>query len=118
MSGQAARPPRFATYDRVGLGCFSGAPLRLGAATTFHPFDALNACSGQAFHFSPFRLSLPWRDIQSPMDFARWTLISALISLSAINLVQAQAADGDVGHGKALFQQNCSLCHADTAGPG
>ena len=87
---------------------FGSAPPA-GRCDHFSPFT---------FHFSPFRLSLPWRDIESPMDFARWTLISALISLSAIDLVQAQAADGDVGHGKALFQQNCSLCHADTAGPG
>jgi hypothetical protein len=26
---------------------------------TFHPFDALNACSGQAFHVSPFTFSFP-----------------------------------------------------------
>src|ERR1700721_3579614 len=28
-----------------------------------HPFDALDACSGQAFRFSPLTLSLPWREI-------------------------------------------------------
>jgi hypothetical protein len=28
------------------------------AFATFHPFDALNACSGQAFHFSPGSLLL------------------------------------------------------------
>jgi glucose/arabinose dehydrogenase len=46
------------------------------------------------------------------------TLISSLFLFSAINMALAQDPNGDVGHGKTFFQQNCAVCHADTLGPG
>jgi glucose/arabinose dehydrogenase len=59
------------------------------------------------------------RFILLTMDLLRWTLTSALLFLSTVNLTIAQASDsGDSSHGKLLFQQNCAVCHADTLGPG
>jgi glucose/arabinose dehydrogenase len=52
------------------------------------------------------------------MDFSRRTLSSALFLLTIATLARGQTSNGDASHGKALFQQNCALCHADTLGPG
>ena len=52
------------------------------------------------------------------MDLSTRTLISILLLYSGINSALAQDPNGDVGHGKTLFQQNCAVCHADMLGPG
>jgi glucose/arabinose dehydrogenase len=52
------------------------------------------------------------------MDFFTRALISILSLSFSINMALAQDPNGDVSHGKTLFQQNCAVCHADMLGPG
>jgi mono/diheme cytochrome c family protein len=89
----------------------------------FHPFDAPDACSGQASHLSLFTFHfsrhLSLREILLIMELFRRSLTSTLLFLSTVNLAIAQASDpGGSVHGKILFQQNCAVCHADTLGEG
>jgi glucose/arabinose dehydrogenase len=54
----------------------------------------------------------------STMDLFTRMLISILWLCSGINMALAQNSSGGLNRGKTLFQQNCALCHADTAGSG
>ncbi len=46
-------------------------------------------------------------------------LLPTLICLASLSFAnEASASPGDVGHGKAFFQQSCAICHADSLGQG